>query len=67
MVRNLVGALVEIGRGAREPAWLGEVLAARDRRLGAATAPAHGLTFWRVGYGDEVPDDLDESPATIRA
>lgn len=59
MVRNLVGALVEVGRGARPSAWLGEVVAARDRRSGGATAPPHGLTFWRVGYGQEtvVGDD----------
>ncbi len=55
MVRSLVGALVEVGRGAREPTWLGEVLAARDRRRGAPTAAPHGLTLWRVGYGDERP------------
>lgn len=55
MVRNAVGALVEVGRGAREPGWLAELLGARDRRVGAATAPAHGLTLWRVGYGDERP------------
>lgn len=56
MVRNLVGALVEVGRGARPSAWLGELLGARDRRRGVATAPAHGLTFWRVGYDEETPD-----------
>ncbi|CAA9551044.1 MAG: tRNA pseudouridine(38-40) synthase [uncultured Thermomicrobiales bacterium] len=56
MVRNLVGALVEVGRGARPSEWLDEVMVARDRRCGVATAPAHGLTFWRVGYGEETPD-----------
>jgi tRNA pseudouridine38-40 synthase len=56
MVRNLAGALVEVGRGAKGPAWLDEVLAAKDRRIGVATAPAHGLTFWRVGYDGEAPD-----------
>lgn len=57
MVRNLVGAFVEVGRGARTGGWLGSVLAARDRRAGVATAPPHGLTFWRVGYGDERESD----------
>lgn len=55
MVRNLVGALVEIGHGGREPGWMGELLRARDRRAGGVTAPALGLTLGRVGYGDDIP------------
>ncbi|CAN5180966.1 tRNA pseudouridine(38-40) synthase TruA [soil metagenome] len=50
MVRNLVGALVEIGAGRKQVAWLAELLAARARRLGAPTAPAAGLCFERVEY-----------------
>ena len=50
MVRNIVGSAVEVGRGAREPAWLGEVLAGGDRRRAGPTAPAHGLTLLRVVY-----------------
>ena len=50
MVRNLVGSAVAVGRGARSPSWLGEVLASRDRRQAGATAPAHGLTLLRVIY-----------------
>lgn len=50
MVRNLVGTLVEIGIGRRPPAWAGELLAARDRRQGAETAPARGLTLVDVAY-----------------
>ena len=63
MVRNLVAALVDLGRGKREPAWIDELLAAGDRRTGPATAPAHGLTFWRVGYDDDPPG----GPVTDRA
>ncbi len=51
MVRNLVGSLVEVGRGKRPPGWLAEILAARDRTLAGPTAPAHGLTLVRVTYG----------------
>jgi tRNA pseudouridine38-40 synthase len=50
MVRNLVGSVVAVGRGVHDPAWLGQVLASRDRTRAAATAPAHGLTLVRVLY-----------------
>ena len=50
MVRNIVGSAVEVGRGARQPGWLAEVLAGRDRRRAGPTAPAHGLTLLRVVY-----------------
>ena len=51
MVRNIVGSVVQVGRGARPPEWLGEVLASRDRTRAGPTAPAHGLTLLRVTYG----------------
>jgi tRNA pseudouridine38-40 synthase len=50
-VRSIVGCLVEVGRGRREPSWLGEVLRARDRQAAARVAPPHGLTLERVRYG----------------
>lgn len=50
MVRIIVGSLVEVGMGRREPGWLAEALAARDRRAAGPTAPAQGLTLWRVRY-----------------
>ncbi len=62
MVRNIVGTLVEIGRGARTDAWIEELLAARDRRCAPKAAPPHGLILWRVGYGDDVPDDVNGGP-----
>ena len=52
MVRNMVGVLFEVGRGARAVDWPAEVLAARDRAAAAATAPAHGLFLVRVDYDD---------------
>lgn len=56
MVRNMVGALVEIGQGRRDPLWIGELLAAEDRRAGPPAAPAHGLTLWKIGFGPEPVD-----------
>ncbi len=50
MVRNLVGTLLEIGRGAAQLSWLGEVLDSRDRTRAGPTAPARGLTLVRVLY-----------------
>jgi tRNA pseudouridine38-40 synthase len=50
MARNIVGSAVAVGRGARPPGWLGEVLATGDRRRAGPTAPAHGLTLLRVLY-----------------
>jgi tRNA pseudouridine38-40 synthase len=50
MVRNIVGSAVEVGLGRREPAWMAEVLAGRDRALAGPTAPAHGLILLRVVY-----------------
>lgn len=50
MVRNLVGALVEVGRGKQAPSWIGELLMGHDRKRAAATAPASGLTLVEVRY-----------------
>lgn len=45
MVRNIVGSLLEVGRGGRPPAWIAELLAARNRELAGVTAPPQGLVF----------------------
>ncbi len=50
MVRNLVGALVAVGTGARAAGDLAPLLAARDRRLAPPTAPAAGLYLTAVEY-----------------
>ncbi|TCJ18558.1 tRNA pseudouridine(38-40) synthase TruA [Parasulfuritortus cantonensis] len=52
-VRNMVGALVWIGLGRRPPDWAAELLASRDRRLGAATFAADGLYLVDVRYDAE--------------
>lgn len=55
MVRNLVGTLVEVGKGRRPDTWVAEVLASRDRKRAGPTAPAHGLVLEQVFYGEGPP------------
>ncbi|MCK5941373.1 MAG: tRNA pseudouridine(38-40) synthase TruA, partial [Planctomycetes bacterium] len=62
MVRNLVGTLLEVGYGNREPGWVAEVLAGCDRRLAGATAPARGLYLLRVLYGADLSVPAGEEP-----
>jgi tRNA pseudouridine38-40 synthase len=50
MVRNVVGTLVEVGRGERRPVTIASLLAGRDRTRAGATAPAHGLMLVAVRY-----------------
>ena len=50
MVRTIVGTLVQVGAGNREPSWVADVLAACNREVAGETAPACGLTFWKVRY-----------------
>ena len=50
MVRNIVGSLVEIGRGDRPIEWMRTLLDARDRKLAGITAPATGLMLKRIEY-----------------
>jgi tRNA pseudouridine38-40 synthase len=50
MVRNIVGTLVEVGRGRQPAGWVRDVLASRDRAQAGPTAPAHGLTLAEVFY-----------------
>jgi tRNA pseudouridine38-40 synthase len=53
MVRNIVGSLLEVGRGERPAEWIAEVLAARDRNVAGVTAAPQGLTFIGPGYPAE--------------
>jgi len=55
MVRIVVGTLVEVGIGRREPAQVAEILASLDRTRAGITAPAHGLELMEVRYDGTRP------------
>ncbi len=64
MVRNLVGSLVAIGAGDAPVDWVETLLAGKDRRRAAATAPPHGLTLWQVRYDQERGDGEQSAAVT---
>lgn len=65
MVRIIVGTLLEIGQGKRDPADIVTILQARDRRMAGPTAPAHGLMLIKYEYPEErttMGDNSSEIP-----
>lgn len=50
MVRNIVGTLVEVGRGRWAPEKITEILKAKDRSAAGPIAPASGLCLMRIDY-----------------
>jgi tRNA pseudouridine38-40 synthase len=54
MVRSLVGAMLAVGEGRREPAWPASLLSLGTRAGDVVVAPPHGLVLERVDYP---PDD----------
>lgn len=52
MVRNITGALWQVGMGRQSGSWIGELMRGGDRRRAPATAPARGLYLVDVRYPD---------------
>ena len=50
MVRNLVGAVVCVADGRKDPSWIAELLANKERVSDSLVFPARGLTLYRVDY-----------------
>lgn len=61
MVRNLVGTLVYIGKGAQPAGWVDDLLQMKDRKLAAPTFSPDGLYFrgpvYEAQWGLPDPDD----------
>ena len=53
MVRTIAGTLALVGSGRRSSEWVGDVLAACDRKAAGQSAPAQGLILWEVEYPRE--------------
>jgi tRNA pseudouridine38-40 synthase len=64
MVRNIAGVLIAVGAGKHPVSWVPEVLAAKDRKLGAETAPPYGLYLVQVSYPKEFTV-LQSSPGPL--
>ena len=53
MVRNLVGAVVCVADGRKDPSWVAELLANKERVSDSLVFPARGLSLTRVDYPSE--------------
>ncbi len=61
-VRNMIGALVYVGKGAQQPDYIKQLLQNRDRTLSPPTFSPCGLYLTDVGYDKKW--DLPEGPAS---
>jgi tRNA pseudouridine38-40 synthase len=60
MVRNIMGALLQVGQGRQTPQWMGQLLRDRDRTRGAPTFMPDGLYLSAIEYAPEFGlTDLD--------
>ncbi len=61
MVRNIVGTLMDVGRGRQAVSWVRDILEGGDRTRAGATAPPWGLYLVQVAYPESIA--LPELPA----
>jgi len=50
MVRNIIGTIIDVGRGKFSPEYISTIFEAKDRRKTGQAAPAKGLTLYKVEY-----------------
>lgn len=67
MVRNIMGALMDVGLNIQPESWLETILASKDRSTGSKTAPASGLYLTSVAYDTAfgLPDDSQPNFFTL--
>jgi tRNA pseudouridine38-40 synthase len=64
MVRNLVGAVICVADGRKDPSWIQELLANKERVSDSLVFPARGLSLTRVDYPAD-QELLDRARVTI--
>ena len=52
MVRAIVGSLIEVGRGKKEPEWITELIAKGTRSDAGTSVPGKALFFCGASYGE---------------
>lgn len=65
MVRNLVGTMLEAGRGHLNPDDIPAILRARSRSAAGPTAPARGLFLHSVEYQQPLSSEITTSPPLL--
>ncbi|WP_297914153.1 tRNA pseudouridine(38-40) synthase TruA [Thiomonas sp.] len=67
MVRNIMGCLIAVGSGARDPAWIAQVLSARERAAAAPTFMPDGLYFAGPAYAAQwqIPEPVLDLPRLL--
>ena len=50
MVRAIVGSLIEVGRGKRQPEWIRELIEGGSRSVAGSSVPGKALFFSGASY-----------------
>ena len=54
MVRAIVGSLIEVGRGKKDPSWILELIASGNRSDAGSSVPGNALFFTGAKYPDDI-------------
>ncbi len=54
MVRNIIGTIIDVGRGKLKAQDIPGIFESKDRRLAGQTAPSRGLTLAKVPYARKI-------------